>query len=306
MDIKNNLAIITITYNDDFKFQEWIKWYDEYKDSCYLHIIVDNGSALEYQELVKKTFKNSVVLELGHNGGCTEAYNHGIKYALRDENVQAIMLLGNDIQVKDGSLDAMFNFLQRNSEIGMVGGCVYRKGTNIIECYGDTINCLGISKSNYRNGHIEDVPDILEVSFVGGGANMSSRRFYEVVGLQDENLFMYNDEMDMFYRAKRCGFKEAVIKEAQFWHQHISPVTSSIQYACNMAYLNGRNRVYIIKKHMPLAKGLCMFIYMQILETIFFFRDIRDIKSRKAYFSKWRGFIAGLKGNMNNDFVKAL
>ena len=36
-----NVAAITITYNDDYKFTEWLGHYQEYKDELYLHIVVD-------------------------------------------------------------------------------------------------------------------------------------------------------------------------------------------------------------------------------------------------------------------------
>ena len=42
------VAAITITLNDDYKFEEWCKYYEEYKDEIYLHIIVDNGSKPTY------------------------------------------------------------------------------------------------------------------------------------------------------------------------------------------------------------------------------------------------------------------
>ena len=42
-----NVAAITITYNDDYKFTEWLGHYQEYKDELYLHIVVDNHSCEE-------------------------------------------------------------------------------------------------------------------------------------------------------------------------------------------------------------------------------------------------------------------
>ena len=131
---------------------------------------------------------------------------------------------------------------------------------------------------------------------------MAKRAFYETVGLQDENLFMYNDEIDMFYRSSKINWKEAVTKTAVSWHQHIS-YPSSNDLATKMAFLNGRNRVYIIKKHQG-ARGVLMFIYMFLLETLFFIRDFSQAKSRKAYFSKIRGFAAGFRGDMDNSFLQ--
>ena len=42
---------------------------------------------------------------------------------------------------------------------------------------------------------------------MSGGMNLGKREFYEKVGLQDEKLFMYSDEVDIGTRAKKLGFK---------------------------------------------------------------------------------------------------
>ena len=76
------IAAITITLNDDFKFKEWVSHYQLYKDDVYLHIIVDNGSSPEYVKKLEEFFPESHIIKRNSNGGCTESYNDGIKYAL--------------------------------------------------------------------------------------------------------------------------------------------------------------------------------------------------------------------------------
>lgn len=51
-----NVAAITITYNDDYKFTEWLGHYQEYKDELYLHIVVDNHSCEEYASKLRTFF----------------------------------------------------------------------------------------------------------------------------------------------------------------------------------------------------------------------------------------------------------
>lgn len=65
------IAAITITYNDDYKFNKWFQCYIEYKDELFLHIIVDNNSNKEYLNKVKATFIESHVIERNSNGGWT-------------------------------------------------------------------------------------------------------------------------------------------------------------------------------------------------------------------------------------------
>lgn len=296
------IAGITMTMNDGFKFKEWCRWYEEYKDELYIHIVVDNASDPSYLKQVKDYFKNSIIIERTTNGGCTAAYNDGIKKALEFNEVDAITLCGNDCRFERGALTEMYQFLFSKKEYGMVGGVVFRKDSDIVEDFGDNVNIMGMPNINYRNAKYEQLPESLEVSFVPGGINMSKREFYETVGLQDENLFMYNDEIDMYYRAKEAGYIEAVTKRAKTWHQHVpNPVVPGMRE--KMSYLNGRNRVYIIKKHNLGIKGIFYFFFTFMLETIFTIRDIRDKESRDCYKSKIKGFLAGLKMNMDNGFL---
>lgn len=292
-----------MTMNDGFKFTEWCKWYEEYKDELYIHIVVDNASDPSYLKHVKDFFKDSIIIERAVNGGCTAAYNDGIRKALEYREVDAIALCGNDCRFKKGALTEMYHFLFSKPEYGMVGGVVFKKDTDIVEDYGDTVNCIGIPKINFRNCKYEDLPDSLEVSYVPGGINMSKREFYEKVGLQDESLFMYNDEVDMFYRAKRVGYVEAVTKKALTWHQHIpNPVVPGMKE--KMAYLNGRNRVYLIKKHKLGLRGFMYFLVFWCRETRVFLLHLSNKQIRAIYYAKSRGFKAGYRGNMDNSFIE--
>ena len=96
---------------------------------------------------------------------------------------------------------------------------------------------------------------------VTGGMNIAKRSFYEsTVGLQDEKLFMYSDEVDMGLRAQKVGVKMAAVGDALAWHQHINPPgqTHRLPYS---KYLIARNKVYLGKKHFGFTKSLSLFFY---------------------------------------------
>ena len=184
-----NVAAITITYNDDYKFTEWLGHYQEYKDELYLHIVVDNHSCEEYASKLRTFFPCSKIIRRSSNGGCTYAYNDGIKVALADKNVDAILLIGNDIRLPAGELTKLYHFLYRDEGLGMVAPVVLKKDSEVIESVGCFISRYLFLKEPY----VGSVCDALGFnSFVcetvAGGMNLARREFYEQVGLQD-NLF---------------------------------------------------------------------------------------------------------------------
>lgn len=295
------IAAITITYNDGYKFNEWFEHYQQYKDELYMHIIVDNGSKPEYLNMVDRTFTNSKIIKRSTNGGCTLAYNDGIRLALSNPEVDAIMLIGNDIKLEVGGITKCYEFLKSDSKLGMIEPVLLEKDSMIINDFGCEIT-KRLSMKSYKAG--ENIMDLDEdfhyAQAVTGGMNLATREFYEIVGLQDEVLFMYSDEVDMGLRAKKFGFKMAATKEAKAWHQHINEnKTVNKRHPFSM-YLIARNKVYLAKKHFGLNRSLYVFNYyimisLKMLVVVLIKRKYNFVKDQL-----WSiyGAFNGLVGNM--------
>ena len=298
------VAAVSLTRNDDFRLPFWKDYYEEYKDEIYEHIVVDNGSNAEYLSLLKKTFPNSTIIELGYNGGCTGAYNAGIRHALQNPDIDAILLIGNDVKIEKGGVTKLYKLLCSDEKIGMVGPVVLKKDSDIIESFGTHVK-NGISRFMYSKQRIVDVGErVIEVSYVAGGANMCKREFYEEegVGLQDENLFMYCDERDMAIRAALKGYKEVATSEVKSWHQHIDRIGNHRDPRTE--YLNARNIVYIGKKHFSKYVRYKELTCCLIIKTILFFRDILVKERRLQFYYYLKGVWAGLKNNMDNSIMQ--
>ncbi len=292
------VAAITITYNDDYKFAEWCEHYQEYRDELYLHIIVDNHSGEEYADKVRTFFTHSKIIRRSSNGGCTYAYNDGIRLALADKEVDAIMLIGNDIRLEKGAVTNLYKFLCSNDAYGMVEPVILAKDSDIIEDFGCNISRTLVMRPFGCGEPLSAVSESSRtVEAVTGGMNLSKREFYENVGLQDECLFMYSDEVDMGIRAAAKGYKMAVTSEVVAWHQHINPGgrMSRLPYT---SYLMGRNKVYLAKKHFGFRRSL-----EQLLFHVFLFfkgvvRNIFDKEKLTHHFYFIRGSFCGLTGHM--------
>ena len=253
------IAVIVITYNDDYKFQEWCRWHEEYKQEIALHVIVDNGSSPDYIHKVESYFKDSYIIKRTSNGGCTAAYNDGIRYALSQNDITHIALIGNDIRLEANTLTTCAGLLDSDSNLGMIAPVLLEPDSTIIANYGcsigDDLSMIAFDKGEEVSSVKED---FRYCECVQGGMNVSKRSFYEVVGLQDEKLFMYSDEVDMAFRAKACGLKMAVTKRVKTWHQHIkSPVV--VKRHPYSYYLIARNKVYVAKKHFGNNKAKLVF-----------------------------------------------
>ena len=267
-----NVAAITITYNDDYKFTEWLGHYQEYKDELYLHIVVDNHSCEEYASKLRTFFPCSKIIRRSSNGGCTYAYNDGIKVALADKNVDAILLIGNDIRLPAGELTKLYHFLYRDEGLGMVAPVVLKKDSEVIESVGCFISRYLFLKEPYV----------------------------------DNLLFMYSDEVDMGLRAKKLGVNLAVTTEAKAWHQHLNAGGGKHRMFYT-SYLMGRNKVYLAKKHFGFWRSAEQLAFHSFL----FFKGVvgnvfhKEKLMHQLYFIRgsWNGFTGDMElGKIIKDF----
>lgn len=298
------IAGITITYNDGYKFEEWCRWYEEYKDELYLFVIVDNGSEPDYIQKLESTFRDAVIIKRKTNGGCTSAYNDGIKVALKDPQVTHIALIGNDIRLSKGALKKCVDLLDSDNKLAMVSPVLLNADSDIVADYGDNV-ADDLSLIEYGKGErIDNIPETWRYcDAVTGGMNVSKRSLYEtIIGLQDEKLFMYSDEADMALRARKAGVKMAVLKDAQSWHQHINPPGYKGRHPFSN-YLIARNKVYLGKKHFGLTKQLHIFNHFFFYNMLLYVKLLFTMRWKLLVYPRWSmiGALNGLIGNMKEN-----
>ncbi len=298
------IALIIITYNDDYKFQQWLKFFSVYKKVFYKTYIVDNNSKPAFKLKLKKHFHDSTIIFNSYNGGTTRAYNIGIIEALKDKEVDSIFLLANDIKITTKSIVKMHQYLFSNPDLGMVSPLMLEGNSKIISDFGSNIGFF-LNMIPYKNKEYLS-KRIIKVNYsntLTGGVNLAKREFYEIVGLQDENLFMYSDEIDIGIRAKRKNFKFASISEAKCWHCHIN--SNNLTRSHWAFYLISRNKIYLAFKHYGIIRKTYVFIYYffkALIYTLFYtFKNRTTLK--KNYFYMLKGSIAGLLNDMNNQKV---
>lgn len=298
--INRKIAVITITMNDNYKILEWKKWYSEYQKEIGCFIIVDNNSDLNYKRVLFDSFPEANIIELDHNAGCTGAYNEGIKFALLDKTITHIALVGNDIRLEQGAFNACAELLDSNDSLGMVAPVLLEANSDIVADFGCKIS-KKLTMQPYGVGVRVDnlVETIRYCDAVTGGINVSKREFYEKVGLQDDNLFMYSDEIDMGIRAKKNGYRLAVLRNAKSWHQHIHSTKTGRRHPFSK-FLIGRNKVYLAKKHFGFGRAVFVALYFIAINIKVYTKGFLNNDRASIIDTKWQiiGVIKGLFGDM--------
>lgn len=287
------IAAVTTSYNEYYALDSFEKYLKDYWDELYLHIIVDNNSDEDYKEELKKRFIDSVLIFRKKNGGTTAAFNDGIKYAIKN-NADAILLITQDIKLKKGSITNLIKYFTDDKNIGIVGPLLFKSDGKTIEEYGGKVDYDTFKVEKYYSGETDynSLPKFMFVDFISGGINITRKEVFFDVGLQDEFLFMYADETDFAYRAKKKGWKLLVTKDAIAYHMHHN-VASSLKP--RNLYLMTRNQLLLINKHRN---------FNTLIK--FFLKQLKGLVRRVAHYTKRKKInlaIAYTFGVFNGFFI---
>lgn len=176
-------------------------------------MVVDNGSTDGSEERIRQAFPMLEVLQTHHNLGFGGGCNVGIRHALKT-GVEYIWLINSDARAAPDALAALVEHAEANPRAGLVGSVIYEMGSDQrVQLWGGGIVNLLTGSSRHRRS-----PG--DIDFVSGASMLLRRDFLEQVGPFDEAaFFMYWEDTDLGFRARKAGWQLAVATRSQVWHK---------------------------------------------------------------------------------------
>lgn len=181
-------------------------------------IVVDNASKDGSRELLNKKYTQVIKILNNKNLGYGRANNQGVQKA----KGTYILLLNSDIQVIARGIEILYQFIRKHPKSFVGGKLLNEDGSPQASCgpmytlpvvammlfaQGDTLRITRYSPSRVR-----------QVDWVSGACLIGAKQAFLDVGLFDEGIFMYMEEIDLLYRAKRKGYTVFFQPEARFIH----------------------------------------------------------------------------------------
>jgi GT2 family glycosyltransferase len=268
--------------------------------------VVDNGSEHDPTAEIKSAYPTVTVIRLERNVGFAAGCNVGINRAIA-EGSDYILLLNNDALVCDGLFEILLQTLASVAKVGIVGPLIYEGDRHAIDFAGAEINfALG------RFRHTQTRPAKTaprETDYVSGACMLFSRELIEGVGLLDEKLFAYFEDVDFCLRARNAGFRLLCVPAASAIHKGSASTRRTLTTGTTSPlkhYLIARNRTIVVRRYASAASKWFYQIVSTLARVAFYTAGflIRGRWSKLYWF--WRGTIDGLFGRqvMPVDLIK--
>jgi GT2 family glycosyltransferase len=218
-------------------------------------VCVDNGSTDGSVEAVRDRHPESHLIENGRNLGFAGGCNVGICWALA-QGAEWVVLVNNDAVIAPDAIAGFAAAAEQRPEAGVLAGKLYRADRPDRIWYAGQrfLAWLGYSGRHRGEGR-RDGPRYQRLSPTdrANGALMAiSRAAIERVGMLDEELFAYVEDVDYSLRARDAGFDVLFVPAARAWHR----VGASSAAAAHNSYYGTRNMVVVCERHRPLPAPL--------------------------------------------------
>ena len=214
-------------------------------------IVADNGSTDDSLEVLAKKFPSVRTIVLDKNYGFAEGYNKAIEQI----DSKYVVLLNSDVEVTEGWLTPLIDYLNTHPEVAAVQPKVLswrqRDTFEHAGAAGGYLSWLGYPYCRGRRfGRVEkdkgQYDSIATIDWTTGAAMCVRTDIYKACGGLDAAFFAHMEEIDLCWRMRNNGWQLACVPQSVVYHLG----GGSLSYDNpRKTYLNFRNNLLMIYKN---------------------------------------------------------
>jgi len=261
-------------------------------------VVVDNGSSDGSADAVAAAFPAADLVRLDANRGFAGGMNVGTARAL-ELGADAVVYLNNDMVVEPGFLEPL---VEASSDRAAAAAC-----SQIL--FFDPPDRIWYAGARYRpsrgyhgrhTGYGRPALPRTSPPYVTdracAGAMLVRREVLERVGLFDEALFAYAEDVDWSLRARAAGLHALIVPGSVVRHR--VSAASGGESSPNTLYLGLRNSLVVAERQAPLGRlGTILrraeTVAVHVLQALL---SGRRVEGLRAVHDGWRDFRAGRLG----------
>ena len=243
-----NIVAILLNLNNYPDTYDCLQSLAQVKYSHLRIIVVDNGSSDDSFLLLQRNFPDVETLRSDTNLGFTGGNNFGIARALQ-RNADYVLLLNNDTLVDTDFLLPLVRVAEAEPNIGIVGPTIlYASDPHRIWYAGGKARYGLCSHANTGELDRKQNTDAHETGFVSGCAMLIKAGVLRKLGLLDDRLFVYHEDTEFCFRARKAGYRCMYVPEARIWHKVSRTCGKQSRFTL---YLCTRNELALAARYAP-------------------------------------------------------
>ncbi|MBI5806385.1 glycosyltransferase family 2 protein [candidate division TA06 bacterium] len=294
----NNIYVIILNWNN---LHDTLECVNSLKNSSTIVskiIIVDNGSTDDSGRILKEKYVDERSIEFivnDKNEGFSRGINIGVIKAIK-ENPDYILLLNNDAFLDVNCINNLLKAFVANNRCGVAGPRIfYSHKKDIIWQGGGHFNCWTGGNVVPEKNRIPKVfkDEYVNATFMTGCIMLIKREVFEEIGLLDEDIFFYEEDVDFCLRAAKAGFKLIYVPSAVAWHK-----VEGIRITPFAFYNRARSRIIVLRKNFNI-----IYVWYGILLHIILFTPYKIYQSIKSD-TPLETLVAWFKGSIDGVSAK--
>ena len=217
-------------------------------------LVVDNASRSDPRPHIERRFPSVETVQMDRNLGFAGGCNYGLRRAT-SAHADYALLLNNDTVVDSDFLAPLVTYAEEHLGIGLVGPlvCHLDRPDRVASAGARVDLAFGLVRIHHFDEHRSRVPALpYTTEFVTGCCMLIPANVLAKVGMLDEGLFAYYDDVDYCLRVRHANLAIACVPRSVVWHRESSStrrgLTEGVQSPLKH-YLSVRNRIAIVRRH---------------------------------------------------------
>tara|TARA_Y100001936_G_scaffold224150_1_gene241512 strand:+ start:1964 stop:3004 length:1041 start_codon:yes stop_codon:yes gene_type:complete len=236
------VSVIILNYNAGELLLNCI---NSLKKSTYQNLeilVVDNISSDGSQKKCKEKFPDIKVIQNNENLGYCGGNNIGIKQA----KGEFIVILNPDTIVESNWVEELIFAYKKFGDGLYQPKILSLNEENTIQSTGNMIHVFGFGFARDKGKKLSNNKENIEkIGYASGTCLFTSRKVIEKIGLLDEFLFLYHDDLDLGWRAAQIGINSYYVPKSKIFHVE----SYSLKWSAKKFYWLERNRKYCLQTH---------------------------------------------------------
>jgi len=233
-------------------------------------VVVDNNSTDSSFEEARKKFSKAHFIKNNKNLGFSAGNNIAIRWAL-EKMADYVFLLNNDALIEKSSLKKMINIAERDSKARIFSPIIYNGKSKDVWFDGGNIDWLKM-RTTHNTCNAKCITS-RATSYVTGCAMLIKKEVFKKIGLFDEDYFLYYEDADFSWRARKAGLSLKIIPEAKVYHFEKSSENP------NKMYWLVYSGLLFFKKNAPIYWRPWIFIYTFLRKA----KNKKNLKNKEKY-----------------------